>query len=78
MMDKLKERKVWLLVLPWIVWFLAALFYSHQYFLRVSISSLAPHLVKNFHINAITLANVAATFYYAFMVMQLISGALLF
>jgi len=64
-------------VLPWISWGLAALFYSNQYFLRVSVSSLSPNLVANFHIDALTIASVAAMFYYAFMVMQIISGVLI-
>jgi len=72
-----KHQKFWMLICPWVVWACAVTFYSHQYFLRVSVSSLSPNLVSHFHINAMTLAGVAASFYYAFMAMQLISGILL-
>ena len=64
-------------LLPWVIWGLGAIFYCHQYFLRVSVSSLAPDLVANFHINAITLSSVAAMFYYAFMLMQVPCGLLI-
>ncbi len=73
----LKQRKLWMIFLPWFTWFIAVTFYAHQFLLRVSVSSLAPGLSKSFHISALSLANVAAFFYYAFMVMQIISGILI-
>jgi len=78
-MDKTNSQRpsYWILILPWISWFVAAMFYTNQYFLRVSVSSLAPTLISNFHIGALTLASVAAMFYYAFMFTQLFSGILI-
>jgi len=75
--EQRSSRHFAMVIFPWINWGIATLFYCHQYFLRVSISDLGPSLVKNFHINATTLGSVAATFYYAFMAMQLIAGVLL-
>ncbi len=72
-----KETSKWFVFLPWLSWGFAALFYSHQYFLRVSVSSLAPSLVSNFHINAEVVGEVASSFYIAFILMQIVSGFLI-
>lgn len=65
------------LILPWIIWFVSAIFFCHQIFLRVSITGMAPILIYNIHVNAATLASIAACFYYAYMVWMLAGGVLL-
>ena len=74
---KKSHHRLWVLLLPWLSWGLTVTFYCYQYFIRVSISSLQPDLVKHFHINYVSLASIAAAFYYAFIVTQLFSGFLI-
>jgi MFS family permease len=59
---------------PWVIWFIASVFYSHQYMLRVSIAPLADYLMKTFHLDATMLGFFAASFFYAYMAVQFISG----
>jgi MFS family permease len=66
----------YLLYLPYISFFIGIIFYVHQYFLRMSITGISEFVTKTFHINAVTLSLVAATFYYAYALMQLPAGML--
>jgi len=70
-------QKAFIKVLPWLTLIIAQLFYFQQYVLRVSVSSIAPELARNFHIQAVTLATVTASFYYAFILFKLPAGLLL-
>jgi len=56
------------LILPWIIWGIASVFYAHQYFLRISVSGLEPELVKYFHINAVAIGYIAAAFFVGYLV----------
>jgi MFS family permease len=62
---------------PWIVWLIAGIFYCHQYILRVSISPVADHLMQGFHINVVTLSFIAASFFYAYIIIQIFAGLVL-
>lgn len=63
-------------ILPWIVWGVACLFYFHQYFLRVSVSGMELSLEQNLHLTATMLSNVTASFFYAYIVVQVPGGIL--
>lgn len=71
------SRKYFILVLPWLIWAIAAGFYCHQFFLRVSIGSLSGELAHSFHFNAVTLSNVTATFFYAYFLIGAPAGVLI-
>jgi fucose permease len=72
------KRFKWLmLLLPLFIWGNSLLIYFHQYFLRVSVSSMEHQLLGYFHINALTFSTMAAMFYYAAMIMQIPSGLLI-
>jgi len=72
----LVSRIIKSMILPWLIWGTAVLCYFNQYFLRISVNGLAPDLVRNYHINALSLSIVAASFYYAYMLMQVPGGIL--
>lgn len=69
-------KKYLSILTPGIILFISVSFYGNQYFLRVSIQSLGPVLSKSLHMNALSLATIAASFYYAYMVTLFFSGAL--
>ena len=71
------NKKFLMLIFPWLIWGLGCLFYCHQYLLRVSVSSLSTELVKHFHVTSITLSNIAASFFYAYVICQIPSGILI-
>lgn len=64
-------------VYPWIVISLCALFLFYKYILQVSPSVMTSELMRFFHIQAAGLGNLAATFFYAYLIMQLFAGPLL-
>lgn len=66
-----------IMILPWLVWFIAALFFCHQFFLRISITGMADELLHNIYINTVTLSTIAASFYYAFLIWMLPAGRLI-
>ena len=72
----MEEKKSKFIILPWIIWGISTLCYYNQYFLRVSISGLETELVKELHINAISLSTIAASFYFSYVIMQIPSGIL--
>ncbi len=62
---------------PWVVITFAALFLFYKYVLQVSPSVMTNDLMQHFHINGTGLGNLAATFFYAYLVVQLFVGPLL-
>lgn len=62
---------------PLLVLLISMCFYYHQYFLRVSIEPLGPIMMKSLHFNAISLATIAAFYYYFYMFTQFFSGGLI-
>jgi MFS family permease len=71
-----KTNYFFLLILPWAVLVLSEVFYCHQYFLRVSVGPLSPDLLNAMHLKTENIVMIAASFYYSYMVMQLIAGVL--
>lgn len=62
---------------PWIVWFLGASFFFYKYALQVSPSVMSGDLMREFSIAGAGLGNLAACFFYTYMVMQIPVGILL-
>jgi MFS family permease len=62
---------------PWIVIFLCALFAFYKYVLQVSPSVMTTDLMHQFKVNGAGLGNLAATYFYAYLVAQLFAGPLL-
>lgn len=62
--------------LPWIVWFLAALFYFYENILQVSPSVMVPDLMQAFAINSAALGGLIAFFFYSYAAMQIPVGIL--
>ncbi|MCF6765930.1 MFS transporter [Thiotrichales bacterium 19S3-7] len=59
---------------PWFIWSLGALFFFIEYFLRVAPSVIHQQLMVEFHIDAFDLGVLSASFYYAYILMQLPVG----
>ncbi len=64
-------------VLPWVMWGLAALFYAYEFFLQVSPSVMVPDLMHTFNVDAGTLGNLVALYFYAYASMQIPAGVFL-
>ncbi len=62
---------------PWLVVFLGALFLIYKYILQVAPGIMTDELMREFHIHGVGLGNLAATFFYAYFIMQLFVGVLL-
>ncbi len=62
---------------PWLVIGLCALFAFYKYILYVSPSVMTTDLMHQFHVNGAGLGNLAATYFYAYLIAQLFAGPLL-
>ena len=62
--------------LPWLVWFLAALFYLYENVLQVSPGVMVPDLMHAFSINSAALGGLIAFFFYSYAGMQIPVGVL--
>lgn len=62
---------------PWIVITLCAFFLFYKYVLQVSPSVITTELMRRFHLDGAGLGNLAATFFYTYLIMQLFVGPLL-
>ncbi len=61
----------------WLVWFACALFLFYKYILQVYPSIITQQLMAEFHLTGLGLGNLAAYFYYSYLVTQLFVGLLL-
>ena len=61
---------------PWVIWFLAALFYLYENVIQVSPGVMVPDLMKAFSINSAALGGVIAFFFYSYASMQIPVGVL--
>ncbi|MBL4647693.1 MAG: MFS transporter [Gammaproteobacteria bacterium] len=61
----------------WIVWAVAALFYSYEFFLRISPGVMTSELMHTFLVDATTLGVLSGFYYYAYASMQIPVGILL-
>ena len=64
-------------IYPWIVVFFSALFLFYKYVLQVSPSVITHELMRRYHLDGAQLGNLAATFFYSYLVAQLFAGPLL-
>jgi MFS family permease len=62
---------------PWIVLLLSASFLFYKYILQVSPSVMTTELMQNFHVSGAGLGNLAATYFYSYVIAQLFVGPLL-
>ena len=62
---------------PWIVITFCALFLFYKYVLQVSPSVIVHDLMRRYHLDGAGLGNLAATFFYTYLVVQLFAGPLL-
>ncbi len=62
---------------PWTIVLLCSFFLFYKYILQVSPSVMTQDLMRNFHVTGAGLGNLAATFFYAYLVTQIIAGLLL-
>lgn len=62
---------------PWIIITLCSFFLFYKYVLQVSPSVMTSSLMAEFHISGVALGNLAATYFYAYLVTQLFVGPLL-
>ncbi|MCC5912268.1 MAG: MFS transporter [Clostridiaceae bacterium] len=74
MTEESKKRK--LLTYRWMVWGTLALAYIIVFFHRMALGVVRQELVDAFDITGTTFANLGATYFYAYMVMQIPSGIL--
>lgn len=62
---------------PWVMWGLAAFFYAYEVLLQVSPGVMVPELMRDFAVDAATLGNLAAVYFYIYAPMQIPVGVLL-
>ncbi|PCI37701.1 MAG: MFS transporter [Thiotrichales bacterium] len=65
------------LVKAWVIWIVAASFYSYEFFLRISPSVMVADLMHSLKVSAQALGTLSACYYYAYAVMQIPVGILL-
>lgn len=61
----------------WLICALGAFFYGYEYFLRVSPSVMIGQLMHYFDVDAASLGNLSAYYYYAYVPLQLLVGVLM-
>lgn len=62
---------------PWLVIFMSAMFLFYKYILQFSPSVMTTDLRRAFHIHATGLGNLAATYFYTYLIAQLFVGPLI-
>jgi MFS family permease len=61
----------------WMIWFLSALFMFYKYALEVSPSVMTSTLMRTFEITGAELGSLAASYFYAYLILQIPAGLLL-
>ncbi len=64
-------------IYPWIVWALAASFFYYKYLIQVSPGVMSSELMKAYSLSGAGLGNLAACFFYGYLLMQIPVGILL-
>lgn len=65
------------LLLPWLMWILATVFFCYEFSLQVSLGVMANDLMRDFSVNATSLGSLAAVYFYAYVAMQIPGGVLI-
>lgn len=71
------EEKLAYPLRAWSIWLLGAIFMFYKYAIDVSPSVMTGALMKTFHIGGVELGNLAAAYFYAYMLLQIPAGLLL-
>jgi nitrate/nitrite transporter NarK len=74
---KTLNPSAWSKSYPWIVITFCALFLFYKYVLQVSPSVITNELMRRFHLDGAGLGNLAATFFYTYLIVQLFVGPLM-
>ena len=61
----------------WIIWLLSALFMCYKYAIEVSPSIMTPELMRAFSLTGTQMGNLAAAYFYAYLIMQIPAGILI-
>jgi MFS family permease len=61
----------------WLIWVLGAFYLFYKYAIEVSPSVMTTQLMREFHIDATQLGNLAASYFYAYVILQIPVGILL-
>jgi len=72
-MSKLKKS----VLIPWVICTIGALFYSYEYFLRITPSVMEPALRQHFSLSAMGFGVFSSFYYYSYVPMQLPVGVLM-
>lgn len=70
----MKKRTI---LYAWVIWLLSSLFMFYKYAIEVSPSVMTNDLMSTFNIDGVQLGNLAACYFYAYLIMQLPAGILL-
>ena len=70
----MENRKT--LFYAWVVWTVAALFYFYKFVIEVSPSIMTKDLLSAFHLSGAQLGSLAASYFYAYLLMQIPVGLL--
>ena len=65
------------LIHAWVIWLLSAFFMFYKYALEVSPSVMTNILMSAYHIDGAQLGSLAASYFYAYLIMQIPAGLLL-
>ncbi len=72
-----EKNKTFISMHAWIIWLLSALFMFYKYALEVSPSVMTTTLMSTFNISGAALGNLAACYFYAYLLLQIPAGFLL-
>lgn len=64
-------------LMPWLIWFLAVLFYAYEFTQRVSVSIYLPYLTHDLNASSGALGVLGSSFYLAYASMQIPGGILI-
>lgn len=62
---------------PWAIVILSSTFIFYKYIMQVSPSVMTNQIMKTFHVHGAGLGEIAATFFYSYLIMQIFAGYLL-
>ncbi|MBI5274308.1 MAG: MFS transporter [Chlamydiales bacterium] len=76
-MSATRSKKVKLYFHAWTIWLLSAGFMFYKYAIEISPSIMTSTLMDAFHINGTDLGNLAASYFYAYLILQIPAGLLI-
>jgi len=71
------SKSFWSSIYPWLIWGISSSFLFYKYLLEVSPSVMVEELMREFSLSGAAMGNLAAYYFYAYLVMQLPTGILL-